>query len=149
MPTAVLPLCPFSSTCFTSGISHRTHPEGEPCIAIYKCVFWHFVIFFFPGRWSFLVLSAPWHAGSPPGHHGASLALPEVRDTCSMGSKWQVPTGRHSNHVEPSRPMQTHVQVKKMPDGSCDMWDLDCRQCRQTLLGDGNVERMSGVSCTG
>ena len=55
-------------------------------------------------RGSFLVLSAPWHAGSPPGHHGASLALPEVRGS---------------------------------------------RQCRQTLLGDGKVKRMSDGSCTG
>ena len=23
-----------------------------------------------------------------------------------------------------------------MSDGSCDIYDLDCRQCRQTLLGD-------------
>ena len=30
---------------------------------------------------------------------------------------WQVTTGRHSDHVYPSRPMQTHVQVNKMSDG--------------------------------
>ena len=80
------------------------------------CFFWHLGIFFSSGRGSFLVLSAPWHAGSPPGHHGASLALAEAR-TCSGGSKWQVPTGSDSEHVEPSRPMQTHVQVKAMSDG--------------------------------
>ena len=71
------------------------------------------------GLGSFLVLTAPWHAGSPPGHHGASLALAEVRSTCSGGSKWQVPTGSDSEHVELSRPMQTHVQIKIMSDGSC------------------------------
>ena len=42
-------------------------------------------------------------------------ALTEVRGTCSGGSKSQVTTGRHSEHIEPSRPMRTHVQVKKWP----------------------------------
>ena len=32
MATAVLPSCPFSSTCVTPGIARRTHPEGEPFI---------------------------------------------------------------------------------------------------------------------
>ena len=45
-------------------------------------------------------------------------ALVEVRGTCSGGSKSQITMGRHSEHVEPSRPMQTHVQLKKMSDGS-------------------------------
>ena len=66
-------------------------------------------------------LSAPWHAGSPAGYHGASLALAEVRGTCSGGSKWQVPTGSDSEHVEPSRPPTyrlkecptANVQVKR------------------------------------
>ena len=35
--------------------------------------------------------------------------------------------------------MQTHVQVKRMSDGSCDIWDLECHQRRQTLLGDGKI----------
>ena len=30
---------------------------------------------------------------------------------------WQVTTRRHSEHVEPSRPMQSDIQVKKMSDG--------------------------------
>ena len=30
---------------------------------------------------------------------------------------WRVTTGGHSERLEPSRPMQTHVQVKKMSDG--------------------------------
>ena len=34
---------------------------------------WHFGILFSSGRGSFLVLSDPWHEGSPPGRHGASL----------------------------------------------------------------------------
>ena len=66
-------------------------------------------------------------------------ALAEVRGMCSGGSKSKVTTGRPSEHVEPSRSMQTHVQVNKMSDGSCDTWDLECRQCRQILLGDGKV----------
>ena len=41
--------------------------------------------------------------------------LAEVRGTCSGGSKSHVTTGRHSEHIEPFRPMQTHVQVKKSP----------------------------------
>ena len=48
-------------------------------------------------------------------------ALAEVCGMCSGGSKSQVTTGRHSERVEPSRPMQTHVQVKKMSDVSCDI----------------------------
>ena len=56
------------------------------------------------------------------GTHGARLnttaqvwGLAEVRGTCSGGSKSQVTTGRHSEHVEPSRPLHTHVlvQIKK------------------------------------
>ena len=32
-----------------------------------------------------------------------------LRGTCSGGSKWEVPSGRDSEHVEPSRHMQTHA----------------------------------------
>ena len=45
--------------------------------------------------------------------------------TCSGGSKSHVPSGRHSEHIEPSRPLQTRVQVKWCPTarlrylGSC------------------------------
>ena len=105
-------------------------------------------ILFSSGRGSFLVLSAV-AAGSPPGHHGASLAPAEVRGTCSRGSKWQISAGSDSEHVEPSRPMQTYVQVKRMSDGACDFWDVEYRQCRQTLLGDGKVKIFSDGSCTG
>ena len=129
---------------------------------MYKSVFLAHRHFFSSGRGSFLVLSALWHAGSPPGprvqvwalaevrgtcsgsskwHAGSPpgprvqvWALAEVRGTCSGGSKWQVPMGRDSKHVEPSRPLQTHVQIKRMSKGSCDIWNLECHQCRQTLL---------------
>ena len=80
---------------------------------MYICVFfWHIGILFSSGRGSFLVLSAPWHAGSPPGHWVLVWALAEVHGTCSGDSKWQVPSGRDSEHVGPSRPLRTHVQVK-------------------------------------
>ena len=67
------------------------------------CFFWPFGIFCSSGRRSFLVLSAPWHAGSPPGPRAQVWALAEVRGTCSGGPKWQVPSGNDSEHVEPSR----------------------------------------------
>ena len=68
-----------------------------------------FGIFFSSGRGSFLVISAPWHTGSPPGPITHVWALVEVRETWSGGSKWQVRSGKDSEHVEPSRPLQTHV----------------------------------------
>ena len=83
--------------------------------------FLHIGIFSLPaaGRFSRVVsraLSASGHAGNPPEHHGESVALAKVRSTCSGGSKSQITTGRHSEHVEPSRPMKTHVQIiKKCP----------------------------------
>ena len=39
--------------------------------------------------------------------------------------------------------MQTHVQVKRMSDGSCGVWALECRRYRQKLLGDGKVTECS------
>ena len=63
--------------------------------------------------------------GARPNTTAQVWALAEVHGTCCGGSKSQVTTGRLSEHVEPSRPMQTHVQVKKMSDGSCDIWILN------------------------
>ena len=45
-------------------------PHVLLCINVF---FWHIGILFSSGRGSFLVLSAPWHTGSPPEHHGASV----------------------------------------------------------------------------
>ena len=59
--------------------------------------------------------------GARPNTKVQVWAPAEVRGTCSGGPKSQVTTGRHSEHVEPSRPMQTHVKVKKMSDGLCDI----------------------------
>ena len=86
------------------------------------------------GRGSFLVIWAPWHAGRPPGPHTQVWAMAEVRPTCSRGPKSQVPSGRHSEHVEPSSCLQTHVQATRTSDGSCGIWDLECHQCRRTVL---------------
>ena len=47
-------------------------------------------------------------------------ALPEVRGTYSGVQNheiWQVTTERHSEHVQPSRSLQTHMLVKKMSHG--------------------------------
>ena len=45
--------------------------------------------------------------GEPPGPRTQVWALAEVRGTSSGGAKWYVCSGRDSEHVEPSRPMQT------------------------------------------
>ena len=92
-------------------------PRGA--LYIYRCVFLPFRIFLSSGRVSFLVLSASWHAGSPPGPCTQVWALAEVRGTCSGGSKSQVRSVSDSEHVEPSKPLQTHVEVKRMSGGSC------------------------------
>ena len=74
-----------------------------------KAFFWHIGMFWSSARGYFLVLSVPWHAGSPPEHDGSSVDLADVRSTCSGDSQLHVPTGRHSEHVRPSRPLQTHI----------------------------------------
>ena len=54
---------------------------------------------------------SPLHKRGPwPGSVARALGL-------QSHENWQVTTGRHSEHVEPSRPMQTHIEVKKMSDG--------------------------------
>ena len=67
-------------------------------------------------------------------------ALADVRGTCSGGSKSQVPTRRHSEHVGPSRPLQTHVQVKRIcPTAHVISGILNVLNVvRHYLLGDGN-----------
>ena len=88
-------------------------------ITICLHVFFHIGIS--SGHGSFLV---SWLRGTQrarPSTKAQVWALAEVRGTCSGGSKSQETTGGHSKHVEPSRHMQTHVQVKRMFDGSCDI----------------------------
>ena len=114
---------------------HVTHiPKGNLVLLYINVLFWPFGIFFSPVRMSFLVLSTPWPSGSPPRPRAHAWALAEVWGTCSGGPKWPVPSGKDSEHVEPSRPLQTHEQVHRMSAGSYDVWDLECHQCRQTLL---------------
>ena len=104
---------------FGSPKTQKTPQHIYPGIYIttrmYECVFFAHRRFFLFRQRVFLVLSAPGHAGSPPEHHGPSLGPGRGPWHCSGVSKSQVTTGRHSEHVEPSRPMQTHVQVKKCP----------------------------------
>ena len=89
-----------------------THiPKGNLAYIYTNVLSWPFGSVFFSGPGSFLVLSAPWHAGSPPGPLTQVGALAEGRGTCSGGSKWHVHSRRHSEHVEPSRSMQTHVHI--------------------------------------
>ena len=76
-----------------------------------KGVFYHIGMFSSSARGYFLVLSVPWHAGSTPEHHGSSVALADVRGMRSGDSKLHVPMGKHSDHVGPSSPLQTHIQV--------------------------------------
>ena len=106
-----------------------SHTSRRGILYIYINVFFlPFGIFSSSDRGSFLVFSPPSHAWSPPEPHTNVWALAEVRGTCSGGSKWQLRSGRDYQHVESSRPMQTHVQVKRMSDISCDIWDLEYHQ---------------------
>ena len=88
----------------------------------------------------FFLLSAAWHTGSPPGPHTQVWDPAEVRGTCSGGWKWHVHSGRHSEHVEPSRPMQPptyrihYQQVKKMSD----IWN-----CPTSHVTSGNLSSIS------
>ena len=47
--------------------------------------------------------------GARPNTTAQACALAEVHGACSGGSKSQITTGRHCEHVEPSRRLQTHV----------------------------------------
>ena len=113
------------------------------------CVFLALLRFSLPAADRFSCSRLRGTQGASPDTTAQVWALAKVRGTCSGGSKWQVPIGSDSENVEPSRPMQTRVQVERMSDGSCDTWGVECRQCRQTLLGDGKVKRMSDGLCTG
>ena len=81
-------------------------------INLYKCLFFCTSAYFsLPAAGLF---SCSWLRGTPrarPNTTAQVWALAEVRGTCSGSSKLQVTTGRHSEHVELSRPMQTHVHV--------------------------------------
>ena len=119
----------FVYLCFIVSFCHISLPRAARTFfymftfytSTHKCVFFTLRhLFLFRPR-SFLVLSAPWHTESPPGPNSQVWAPAEVRGSCSGGSKSPVTKERHSKHVEPSRPMQTHVQAEKMSNGSCDI----------------------------
>ena len=104
------------------------------------CFFYPSAFFSLPVAGRSSCSRAPWHAGSPPGPRAQVWALAEVRGTCSGDSKWQVPTGRDSEHVEPSRPLQTHVQVKECPTAHVISGMLNViNVVRHYLLGDAKV----------
>ena len=119
-------------------------------VTMYKCFFFGTSAFFFlPAAGLFSWSRIRGTKGARPDATAQVWVLAEARRTCSGGSNWQIPTRSDSEQVEPSRPMHTQVYVKRMSDGSCDIWDLECRQRRQTLLGDGKIKIMSDGSCTG
>ena len=134
--------CDYSFVTFVSLSVNLRHPRDFTshtsrrgtlyCIEMRFVLPFGIYIFFRPR--SFLVLSAPWHAGSQPEPRTQVWALDEVRGTCSGGLKSHIPSGRPSERVEPSRSLQTHVQVNRITDGPCDIWDLECHQCRRTIL---------------
>ena len=91
-------------------------PEGEPCITMYEInLFWTSVFFAPPPQSLFSRSRLRGRQGtrlepgckfrSRPGSMARALGV-QSREI------WET-TGRHSEHVEPSRPMQTYVQVKK------------------------------------
>ena len=85
------------------------------------CFFSHIGIFSLPAAGLFSCSRLRDKKGACPNTAAQVWALAVVRGTRSGGSKSQVTTGKHSEHVEPSRPMQTHAQAKKMSDGSFDI----------------------------
>ena len=135
----MLPSCPFS-TYVTPGISRRTHPEREPCIYI-KCVFLAFRHFFLfrPRVFSRTLGSVARREPARTPH--ASLGPGRGPWYVLWVLKVAVPSGRHSGHVEPSRPLQTHVQVKRMSDGYNVISGIlnIINVVRKYLLDDGKV----------
>ena len=86
-----------------------------PCINVFFFAHRHFL--FWPRVFSILVLSAPRHARREPARTPRRKCGPWPRWHCAGGSKSQVTTARHSEHVEPSRSMQTHVRGEQISDG--------------------------------
>ena len=103
--------------------------------------FSHIDVFFSSGSGYFSCSRLRGTQGARPNTTAQVWALAEVRGTCSGVSKSQVTTGRHSEHVEPSRPMQTHVQVKKCPtaDVISKILNLVNVVRHYLVIGDGKV----------
>ena len=83
-------------------------PGGEPCKDT-NVFFWPIGIFSLPVAGLSSCSRLRGNAGSPPGPRTQAWALAEVGGTCSGGSKWQIPSGSDSEHVKPSRLMQTQA----------------------------------------
>ena len=119
-------------------------------ITTYRCVFSALRHFF---------LYRPWVFSSPLGLFGTQGVHPDPARKLgpyprSAARALGVQTGKSprggilstSSHPGPCKPTYRIpatryilTWVKKMPDGSFDIFDLECGQCRQKLLGDGNV----------
>ena len=91
--------------------------EGEPCITVYKCVILQIGIFslsaaVFPRALGSVGRREP--ARTP--RHKCGPWPRSVARALRVQSReiWQVTTGMHSEPIEPSRPMRTHVQIKQM-----------------------------------
>ena len=113
-------------------------PEGEPCITIHKCLFLAHGIFFLLRPRVFSRALGSVALMEPAGTSRRKCGPWPTSVARALGVQSRQSPG-HSEHVGPSRPVQTQVQDKRMSDGLCNIWDLECHQCRQTLLGDGKV----------
>ena len=95
-------------------------PRGEPCITMYEMNLLWTSAFFAPPHGVFSRALGLGRQGtrlnpgckfrSRPGSMARALGV-QSREI------WEITTGRHSEHVEPCRPMQTHAQVQKMSHG--------------------------------
>ena len=94
-------------------ITSHTSRRGTLYYYVSMCFFCTSAFFSLPAADLFSCSRLRGTQGARPDTTAQMWALADVYDTCSWGLKSQVTTGRHSDHAEPSRPMQTHVQVKK------------------------------------
>ena len=145
-----------------SGMPACVVPRGSPHSPRGACrnvLFFAHRQFYFPPVADRLSCSRLW--STPCGRPCTTAqvwALAEVRGTCSGVQSGKSPRGvipsmySHPGQCKPTYRLKecptAHLQVKRMSDSSCDIWDLECRQCRQILLGDGKVKRMSDGSST-
>ena len=103
----------------TSAVSfHIAHiPKGNLVLLCTNVFLWHIGIFSLPAEGLFSCSRLRGTQGSPPGHQGASFGPWPSRGTRSGSSKWQVPTGSDSEHVEPHpgpcKP--TYYRLKECP----------------------------------
>ena len=101
--------------------------------------FWPFGTFCSSGRGCFLVLSAPWHAGSPPEHQGASVG-PGRRPWHVL---WGFEVARpHGEAFRARRAIHApaNARIKECPTAHVISGTLNVIYViRHYLLGDGKV----------